>query len=300
MFLDQLLGTLTAEQRADTDSDINVGAMAMLHGRDLHEQGFTLEQVIRDYGDVCQAVTILAVETGAPILAAEFRILNRCLDDAIAGAVTAYSERNDAALNESQEALAHTEAALSAAQMEAHNAYVRALHDSLTGLPNRELFDDRLDHAICLAKRHNWTLAVMFLDLDQFKNINDAHGHAVGDLVLKVIAERLQQQARNADTVCRNGGDEFLYLLMHPQGKENIERIADSILKGIAQPVDVDGLQFAVKPSIGAAVYPGDGTSGEQLIKNADTAMYRAKKHARGFVFFSPRISREATGHTPS
>ena len=184
--------------------------------------------------------------------------------------------------------------------MEAHNAYVRALHDSLTGLPNRELFDDRLDHAICLAKRHNWTLAVMFLDLDQFKNINDAHGHAVGDLVLKVIAERLQQQARNADTVCRNGGDEFLYLLMHPQGKENIERIADSILKGIAQPVDVDGLQFAVKPSIGAAVYPGDGTSGEQLIKNADTAMYRAKKHARGFVFFSPRISREATGHTPS
>src|ERR1700722_760913 len=111
MFLDQLIGTLTVEESGDPD--INVGAMAMLHGRDLHEQGFSLEQVIRDYGDVCQAVTILAVETGAPILAAEFRILNRCLDDAMAGAVSGHAERSDAALNQSQEALAHTEAALS-------------------------------------------------------------------------------------------------------------------------------------------------------------------------------------------
>jgi len=327
MFLDQIAMALALEKRPESlpwffesnrsaiGSVPDIGAMAMLHGHDLLNQGFTLEQVIRDYGDVCQAVTILAVEVGATIQPAEFRTFNRCLDDAIAGAVTAYSERKNAAsllqidaltedtaeleileieLTQSHAALATTEAALSAAQIEAHSAQVRALHDSLTGLPNRELFDDRLAQAISLANRHDWTLAVMFLDLDKFKGINDAHGHAVGDLVLKTIAERLLQQVRDEDTVCRNGGDEFLYLLMNPGGKENITRIADSVLRGIAQPVALGELQFVVKPSIGVAIYPSDGTSGDQLITNADTAMYRAKKHSRGFVLFQHRAREEA------
>ena len=288
--------------------------MAMLHGRDLFNQGFTLEQVIRDYGDVCQAVTILAVETRTTILASEFRTFNRCLDDAITGAVTAYSERKaiasvpvldapaegsadlgelETALTQSQAALANTEAALSAAQMEAHSAHVRALHDSLTGLPNRELFDDRLAQAISLANRHDWTLAVMFLDLDDFKSINDSHGHAVGDMVLKKISDRLLQQIRDEDSVCRNGGDEFLYLLMNPRGKENVARIADSVLKSISQPVAEGELQFVVRSSIGIAIYPDDGTSGEQLIANADSAMYRAKRHPRGFVHFHQRVAEE-------
>jgi two-component system cell cycle response regulator len=162
-----------------------------------------------------------------------------------------------------------------------------ALHDSTTGLPNRYLFDDRLTHAIALAKRHSWMLAVMFLDLNRFKLINDTHGHAAGDLVLKEVAKRLLQHARDEDTVCRNGSDEFLYLLMDPQGSENIERIAGSLLKTIGQPIDMGELQPVINASIGIAVYPGNGTSGEQLIRNADIAMYRAKKAGIGCIFFN-------------
>jgi diguanylate cyclase (GGDEF)-like protein len=163
----------------------------------------------------------------------------------------------------------------------------RTLHDSMTGLPNRVLFDDRLAHAIALAKRHTWTLAVMFLDLDRFKCINDTHGHAVGDGVLKEVAKRLLQHTRDEDSVCRNGGDEFLYLLMNPQGSENIERIAHTLLKAIGQPVDMGDLHPIIKASIGIAVYPEYGTTGEQLIRNADTAMYRAKKTGVDCIFFN-------------
>jgi diguanylate cyclase (GGDEF)-like protein len=125
----------------------------------------------------------------------------------------------------------------------------------------------------------------MFLDLDRFKCINDTHGHAVGDAVLKEVAKRLLQHTREEDTVCRNGGDEFLYLLMNPQGTGNIERIASNLLKTIGQPMDVGDLQPVIKASIGIAVYPDNGTTGEQLIGNADTAMYRAKKNMIGCVF---------------
>jgi two-component system, cell cycle response regulator len=163
----------------------------------------------------------------------------------------------------------------------------RTLHDITTGLPNRNLFKDRLTHAIALAKRHSWTLAVMSLDLDRFKCINDAHGHAVGDEVLKEVAKRLLQHDRDEDTVCRNGGDEFLYLMMDPRGSENIERIAGALLKAIAQPIDLGDLQPVVNASLGIAVYPGDGTSEEQLIRNADTAMYRAKKAGVGCIVFN-------------
>jgi len=162
----------------------------------------------------------------------------------------------------------------------------RMLHDSTTGLPNRELFNDRLAHAIALAKRHTWMLAVMFLDLDRFKSINDTHGHAAGDGVLKEVAKRLSQHTRDEDTVCRNGGDEFLYLMINPQDSENVEQIAGALLKSIGQPIDLGDLQPVVNASIGIAVYPRNGTSAEQLISNADIAMYRAKKHSRGIALF--------------
>jgi two-component system, cell cycle response regulator len=170
----------------------------------------------------------------------------------------------------------------------------KTLHDSTTGLPNRNLFDDRLTHAIALAKRHSWTLAVMFLDLDRFKCINDEHGHAVGDRVLKEVAKRLLQHARDEDTVCRNGGDEFLYLLMNPRSRETIERIAGNVLKTIGQPVDMDDLQLVINASIGIAVFPGDGTIEEQLIRNADAAMYHAKKTGAGCAFFNANHRQES------
>jgi diguanylate cyclase (GGDEF)-like protein len=162
----------------------------------------------------------------------------------------------------------------------------KALYDSTTGLPNRDLFGDRLAQAIALAKRRAWTLAVMFLDLDRFKYINDTHGHAVGDAVLIEVSKRLLQFSRGEDTVCRNGGDEFLYLMMNPQCGENIQRMAGNLLDAIAQPIYVGDLQLTVRASIGIAVYPENGTTGDQLIKNADTAMYRAKRAMTGHVFF--------------
>ena len=175
----------------------------------------------------------------------------------------------------------------------------RTLHDSTTGLPNRDLFDDRLTHAIALAKRHTWMLAVMLLDLDRFKCINDTHGHAVGDRVLKEVAKRLLQHARDEDTVCRSGGDEFLYLLMNPQGTENIERIAGALLKAIGQPIDLGDLQPVINASIGIAVYPDNGTNGEQLIRNADTAMYRAKKAGIGRISFNALETEGASASEP-
>jgi diguanylate cyclase (GGDEF)-like protein len=162
------------------------------------------------------------------------------------------------------------------------------MHDSMTGLSNRDLFDDRLSNAISLAQRHDWMLAVMFLDLNGFKTINDTHGHAVGDSVLKEVARRLSERSRDEDTVCRNGGDEFLYLLVDPRDKESIGRIADLVSVNIAKPIAVGGRQFVVNASIGVAVYPVYGTTGDELIKSADTAMYRAKKHGSGCMFFEP------------
>jgi len=171
----------------------------------------------------------------------------------------------------------------------------RTLLDITTGLPNRNLFDDRLGQAIALAKRHAWTLAVMFLDLDRFKFVNDAHGQAVGDEALKGVAKRLSEHVGGEDTVCRNGGDDFLYLVMNPQGAENIERIAGALLKAVGQPTEPVGLQPVVNASVGIAVYPSDGTSGEQLIRNAHSAMYRAKKTGVGCIFFSALETEDAS-----
>lgn len=201
--------------------------------------------------------------------------------------------RTENALIESRDMLAETQAALAISQEEERDARQRALHDSMTGLPNRDLFDDRLSHAISLARRHDWTLAVMFLDLDGFKKINDTHGHAAGDSVLKDVARRLSLHARDEDTVCRNGGDEFLYLLVNPQGRENIERIARLVAASIAKPIAVGSRQFVVNASIGVAVYPADGATGVELIKCADTAMYRAKKHGSSCAFFG-RIEKKS------
>jgi diguanylate cyclase (GGDEF)-like protein len=302
IFLDQLVKTLRMKHRSDfaphpialyePDGGLNpdVVPMATLHGRELFREGFTIEQVIRDYGDVCQAVTQLAGETGVSISATEFHVFNHCLDNAIAAAVTEYSQQN------SQIALTRTETALSAARLDVHAAQWRAMHDSLTGLPNRELFDDRLAHAIALADRHDWTLAVMFLDLDQFKNINDAHGHTAGDAALRTIAQRLLHYVRDEDTVCRTGGDEFLYLLMNPNGEKNILQIANSVLRTVAQPLAIAGAELAIKLSIGIAIYPHDGASGDQLIANADAAMYIAKRYARGVAFFPSQEARGMTG----
>jgi diguanylate cyclase (GGDEF)-like protein len=164
-----------------------------------------------------------------------------------------------------------------------------SLHDVLTGLPNRALFHDRLEHGIAQAQRHGWTLAVMFVDLDNFKAINDTHGHDVGDSVLRTIATRLKDGTRSDDTVSRHGGDEFLYLLMEIRDERDAVAIAQKIIAAIRAPCEIRlhgrALTLTVEASIGIAVFPAGGQTVEALIKSADTAMYQAKRAGSGYSF---------------
>jgi diguanylate cyclase (GGDEF)-like protein len=164
-----------------------------------------------------------------------------------------------------------------------------ALHDHLTGLPNRVLFNDRLEHALAHAQRHGWVLAVMFVDLDNFKNINDTHGHRAGDAVLQTVAKRIAQNTRMDDTVSRYGGDEFLCLLTPLSQKSDFAVIASQILMAIQMPCDVRVGDVVVSlhldASIGVSVFPKDGISAAALIAQADGAMYSAKENKSGVAF---------------
>jgi diguanylate cyclase (GGDEF)-like protein len=164
-----------------------------------------------------------------------------------------------------------------------------ALHDALTGLPNRVLFEDRLEHGIAQAIRHRWILAVMFLDLDNFKSINDTYGHQAGDDVLQTVAMRLAHNTRRDDTVSRVGGDEFLYLLTPLHEPEDIAPIAAKIHRAIQAPHELRVADLMVnlclEVSIGISLFPKDGADGAALIAHADQAMYAAKVNKSGFAF---------------
>ena len=160
-----------------------------------------------------------------------------------------------------------------------------AVHDPLTGLPNRALFDERLKQEIAQVKHQGVTLAVMFMDLDGFKKINDTHGHDIGDAVLKIVAERLKQTTREGDTVSRQGGDEFLYLMVGIGDNQDTILLAKNILNAIQEPCQLSVGELIIKLSIGISIYPKDGTTGPDLIKSADKAMYEAKQKKSGYAF---------------
>jgi diguanylate cyclase (GGDEF)-like protein/PAS domain S-box-containing protein len=162
-----------------------------------------------------------------------------------------------------------------------------AQHDSLTGLPNRVLFNDRLTQAISLAMRQNKQLAVMFVDLDQFKKINDSLGHGVGDKLLQSVAGRLVNCVRRTDTVSRLGGDEFVILLSQVEREEDAAVSARKILRALAASHTIDNKNLDISVSIGVSTYPSDGPDAEHLMNKADTAMYEAKKCGRNnYQFF--------------
>ena len=152
-----------------------------------------------------------------------------------------------------------------------------AFYDTVTGLPNRTLFRDRISMSLAHAQRVNGVVAVLFLDLDKFKLVNDSLGHAVGDQLLKTVADRLANCTRKGDTVARMGGDEFTLLLPAIKHKGDTEEVADKILEKISHPFVIDGHELTVTTSIGIAMYPADGTDIDTLLKNADIAMYYAK-----------------------
>ena len=170
-----------------------------------------------------------------------------------------------------------------------------AHHDFLTGLPNRMLLNDRIAQAIVSARRHHKQVAVLFLDLDGFKHINDSLGHSVGDKLLQSISKRLVECGRAADTISRQGGDEFIVLLSEVHHSEDAAVAASRMLAAVAEAHWVDNQELHVTTSIGVSVYPDDGLDAETLIKNADTAMYQAKENGRqSYQYFKPEMNARA------
>lgn len=164
-----------------------------------------------------------------------------------------------------------------------------AYYDALTGLPNRKLFDDRLEQALARAQRDRLACALMFIDLDGFKAVNDSFGHAVGDQMLQVVGKRLPDALRASDTVARFGGDEFLVLVDEMNQPSDTEPVAQKLLDVLSAPMDIAGRQLTVSASIGVAVYPADATDPQTLIQAADVALYRAKAQGRGRYCFHGR-----------
>ncbi|HSP34119.1 MAG TPA: EAL domain-containing protein [Thermoanaerobaculia bacterium] len=170
-----------------------------------------------------------------------------------------------------------------------------AYYDTLTTLPNRALFGDRVSVALAHAARHRYKAAILFLDVDRFKQINDSLGHTVGDRLLKIVASRIRSAIREEDTVARFGGDEFT-ILIHIVGKiEDSGTIAQKVLDSMKAPITIDERDFVVTSSIGISIYPLDGADTETLIRNADTAMYRAKDLGRNsYQFYAATMNRKA------
>jgi diguanylate cyclase (GGDEF)-like protein len=180
-----------------------------------------------------------------------------------------------AVLNSERETL---QAELDAARKTEEEFRDLAYHDDLTGLPNRSLLYDRLGLAITQSHRQASHLALLFLDLDDFKTVNDSFGHGSGDRVLVELAARVRGSVRAGDTVARFGGDEFIVLLDSVSGAEDAGRVAAKVLDAVRAPFRLDGHEVVVAASVGVSVYPGDGTSPDELVKSADAAMYRDKQ----------------------
>jgi diguanylate cyclase (GGDEF)-like protein len=175
------------------------------------------------------------------------------------------------------------------AELEAQKAALEAvaLHDPLTGLPNRILFAELTQAAVAQARRENGRLALLFLDLDRFKGVNDALGHAAGDELLIALAQRLKQAVRESDVVCRHSGDEFTLLLRDAHSWDEVAATADRLLKAIEEPLALRGHDFGVSASIGIALFPDDAADHDELVRHADAAMYAAKRMGRArYSFF--------------
>ena len=182
--------------------------------------------------------------------------------------------------------LAEVRGDLATSQASEEEARKLTLQDALTGLPNRLLFEQRLAQGLMQAKRHGWALAVLFVDIDNFKSINDSYGHDLGDKVLVIVASRLQSLVRGEDTVSRWGGDEFMCLLLEVRQEADVIRLAEKMVSRIAEAYESNGIVLSARASVGIAIYPVDGETAHILFKNADAAMFRAKRTQKRVVLF--------------
>lgn len=188
--------------------------------------------------------------------------------------------------------LADVREALSEAEQKEEAARREGLRDPLTGLPNRALLEEALDQALGQSRRHAWKLALLFVDVDDFKRFNDGHGHHLGDQILVTVAARLSEFVRAEDVVSRWGGDEFVCMILEIRSRLDAERLADRMAERLAEPCTIDGVEHTVRVSIGIALAPTDGATSTALLHHADTAMYRAKRT-------EPRIARHPQASPP-
>ena len=229
-------------------------------------------------GEACTGV-IMGIESkeGRRWISINTRPIYDCIGEIANGVVASFNditERREAeqALKRSQEQL-----------------YFLATHDGLTALPNRSLLQARIDHAIALAQRRNTQVAVLFVDLDRFKKINDTLGHAAGDTILKAVAARLTDCVRQSDTIARQGGDEFVVVMENVQSVDEVAEAASRMLEILAKPLVIARQEVYVTGSIGVSFYPKHAEDAASLIRDADAAMYRAKQFGRNCVrFYDP------------
>jgi diguanylate cyclase (GGDEF)-like protein len=180
--------------------------------------------------------------------------------------------------------LAELRRELAACRQRERQAWLAAQLDPLTGLPNRRLFEQQVSQQLMRHRASQVGMAMLFVDLDGFKTVNDDHGHGVGDALLKLVAQRLRHATRKADLVCRIGGDEFVCVLFDLHSEREAEAIERKLLATVVQPCHLGALQLNVRPSIGRSLYPRDGDSTESLLAHADQAMYRAKRRQLSLV----------------
>jgi diguanylate cyclase (GGDEF)-like protein len=244
------------------------------------------------------------VEDNVPVRTIEAAIIqNEDVEHKVAGAAEDMHEANielakevtervviEAKLADTKTALAEVRDDLSRAQAKEKETRKSSLQDALTGLPNRVSFEQDLDRGLSQAKRHGWGLAVLFIDIDNFKSVNDSYGHGVGDMVLLMMANRLQSFLRDEDTVSRWGGDEFVCILLEVKQEADVTRLAEKMVNRIAEACEFDGIVLSIRASIGIAIYPSDGETADTLFKHADAAMFRAKGTEKRVVLFSETV----------
>jgi diguanylate cyclase (GGDEF)-like protein len=193
-------------------------------------------------------------------------------------------------LKQTKSELFDIRADLSKSQLKEKDALYIALHDPLTGLPNRLLLEQRLEHGLTQSRRYGQKLAIMFIDLDKFKNINDSYGHDIGDKLLITVARRLQDAVRGEDMVSRWGGDEFICLLMNIKHESDAVNFATKMVEEISQECDLDGTVVSISATIGIAICPKDGETAEILFRQVDRAMYRSKGTDQRIMLFDESI----------
>jgi diguanylate cyclase (GGDEF)-like protein len=288
------------------DSQIPVPAKGVALTRVLDKNKDITEHVKHAATELTSINEVLqkGVEDNIPVRTIEAAIIqNEEVEHKVAGAADDLHQANielskevtervviETELADTKTDLAEARDDLSKSQAKERETRKTSLQDALTGLPNRVSFEQDLDRGLRQAKRHGWGLAVLFIDIDKFKSVNDSYGHGLGDKVLLMMANRLQSFLRDEDTVSRWGGDEFVCLLREVKQEADVTHLAEKMLNRIAEACEFDGIVLSIRASIGIAIYPADGETAETLFRNADTAMFKAKGTEKRVVLFRETV----------